>query len=201
MSTSMFSKVLENLSNVIKPAEPAGILERLHGYLPVDAKTADILKMFPLLVSGIFLTICLLMMGKVLHFSMEKLAIALWKVVKRFGLIGLEIPNFFLKIWEHLGELMPEIATFLGILLVVVVASHVLFVLYIVNSYAQLHPDICFQIWGLFAAGYSSIVINAVTYCNTPRGMSVLTKILNVIFPELVQSNLLNLEAPTPKPA
>jgi hypothetical protein len=197
----MFFKILENLSNVIKPAEPAGILERLHGYLPVDVKTTDIQNMFPLLVSGIFLTICLLMVGKVLHFTMEKLAIASWKVAKRLFLMLLEIPNFFLKIWEHLGELMPEIATFLGILLVVVVASHVLFVLYIVNSYAQLHPDICFQIWGLFAAGYSSIVINAVTYCNTPRGMSVLAKILNVIFPELVQSNLLNLEAPTPKPA
>jgi len=196
----MFSKVLENLSNVIKPAEPAGILERLHGYLPVNVKTTDIQNMFPLLVSGIFLTICLLMMGKVLHFTMEKLAIALWKVVKRLFLMLLEIPNFFLKIWEHLGELMPEIATFLGILLVVIVASHVLFVLYIVNSYAQLHPDICFKIWGLFTAGYCSIVFNAMTYCNTPRGMSILTKILNVIFPELVQSNLLNLQAPTPKP-
>lgn len=196
----MFFKVLEILSNVIKPAEPAGILERLHGYLPVDVKTDDIQKMFPLLVSGIFLTICLLMVGKVLHFTMEKLAIALWKVAKRLFLMCLEFPNMLIKLWEHLGKLMPEIAEFLGILLVVIVALHILFLLYGVHMFVQLNPDHCFQIWGFFAATYYCIMLNVVTYFNTYEGMSRMTKILNVIFPELVKSNLLNLQAPTPKP-
>ena len=196
----MFFKVLEILSNVIKPAEPAGILERLHGYLPLDVKTADMQRMFPLLVSGIFLAICLLLMGKVLHFTMEKLATSLWKIVKRLGLMGLEFPALLLKLWDHIGELIPEIVTFLGILLVVIVASHVLFLLYIVHLYAQLNPDNLFQIWGFFAAAYASILLHVVTYFNTYEGMSRMTKILNVIFPELVKSNLLNLQAPTPKP-
>jgi hypothetical protein len=183
------------------PVKPASTLELISQNLPFDLTSSNMLTNFPLVVAGLLMSLCFLGVMSVFHFTIKKLATCTGKIIVRFILMLLEFWNLLLNLFNHVGELFPEIAELLGVVLVIVVISHILFLFYGVHLLSQLHPDKIVEIWISFAFTYTAFMSKVVTCFKSDWGMYVLTKILNVIFPELVQSNLLKLQAPTPKPA
>lgn len=182
------------------PVQSASTFDLMSQNLPFDLTSSNILTNFPLVVAGLLMSLCFLGVAGVFHFTIEKLATCTWKIIVRLTLMLLEFWKLLLNLFNHVGELIPEIAELLGVVLVIVVILHILFLFYGVHLFSQLHPDKVVEIWLSFAFMYTAIMIKVVTCLQSDWGMYVLTKILNVIFPELLTFNLLNLQAPTPQP-
>jgi hypothetical protein len=209
MSEFTFATLLEISSDlcysaykVMMPAKPVSTLEWITGHLHFDLASINMRTIFPLVVAGLLLALCFLGVASVFLFTAKKLAMCLWKIVARLvRMFILEIWNFLINEFNHLTELVEELAELIGVVLVITVVSHLLFLFYLVHSFSLWNPERVVEIWLSFAFTYTSFISNVVTYFKSDQGMYVLTRVLNIVCPELLKSNVFKRQPLAQQPA
>ena len=152
--------------------------------------------MFPVVVGGLITLLILLLTGCALHFVVEQLltciAEIMWTVI---SITFLEFCKFLVCQFRHVGRLLRLLMKLVFIILLIVVALHLIFLFGAVNLYAKLNPDMVFEIWTGFAISYPLAIRKVIRFCESKWLRSLATRVLDMIFPELVQYTLATQQA------
>ena len=137
--------------------------------------------MFPVVVGGLITLFILLQTGCVVHFVVEQLLTCIVKIIwTTFSIFVLEFCKFVNREYHHLGQLLRQLMTLVGILLVIIVTLEFMFLIWTVNLYVKLKPDFVFEVWTGFAMLYSSVMGHVIRCCKSKSLQSFATRVHDI---------------------
>ena len=146
---------------------------------------------FPVVVGGLITLLMLLLAGCAVHFVVGQLLSCIAEILSTIlSILFVETCNFLSCEFCHVGRLLKLLMKLVFIILLIVVALHLIFMIWAVHLYTKLRPDWVVEIWTGFTILYP-LVIRRVIRCWESKSLRSFAKmVLDAIFPELVQYTL-----------